>query len=402
MPGNRVHLRAPGDLAVDALPRDRPVLRHFSSPAVPGPAACHQVLHQDARPAPAAPRAPAERRRLGGSRPGVRAVVRTPAHHRLRLLALHPGVGGDPEHRALRLADRRSLHRIAEPRRRHPRRAELHRPDRAAMEPRRLRRGARPARSHPAGLTRSITYQGSTDMTSSTAAHGWTAPDASLPGELPIAPAPYLEVRCHRRLRGRYTGAGALLRSVVPELLAVDGELVAARAIEVVTMAPELAAMVPLPPQTLTNLASRAERTRFYSVTRTLRLSHGAGELVMDWARLVHPGGVVIAFTDLDDADPTDREFVSVLLRRCDPNLVTVLAAAGSADDPLGQALARYARPVTRPPHAQPDPPAGTDLAQLFIDSDGTCDDPAIAAAYAGLPAHERASRHTARAEIGR
>jgi tetratricopeptide (TPR) repeat protein len=237
-------------------------------------------------------------------------------------------------------------------------------------------------------------------MTSSTAAHFWASPAASLPGELPIAPAPHLEVRCHRRLRGPYTGAGALLRTVVPELLAVDGELVAARAIEVVTLAPELAAMVPLPPQTLTNLASRAERTRFYSVTRTLRLSHGAAELVMDWARLVHPGGVVIAFTDLDDADPTDREFVSVLLRRCDPNLLTVLAAAASADDPLGQALARYARQVARPPHAEPDPPAGTDLAQLFIDSDGTCHDPAISAAYAGLPAHERASRHTARAEV--
>src|SRR5580692_10656610 len=367
MPGDRVHLRTPGDLAADALPRDRPVLRDLSSPAVPGSAAGHQVLHQDERPAAAAPPATAERRRLGGSRPGVRALVRAPAHHRLRLLALHPGVGGDPEHRALRLADRRSLHRIAEPRRRHPRRAELHRLDRAAVGPRRLRRGAGPARSHPAGLTRSITYQGSTDMTSSTAAHGWAAPDNAPPdGELPIAPSPHLEVRCHRRLRGPYTGAGALLRSVVPELLAVDGELVAARAIEVVTMAPELAAMVPLPPQTLTNLASRAERTRFYSVTRTLRLSHGAADLVMDWARLVHPGGVVIAFTDLDDADPTDREFVSVLLRRCDPNLLTVLAAAASADDPLGQALARYARQVTRAPHAQPDPPAGTDLAQLF------------------------------------
>jgi len=233
-------------------------------------------------------------------------------------------------------------------------------------------------------------------MTSSTAAHGWTAPAASLPGELPIAPAPHLEVRCHRRLRGPYTGAGALLRRVVPELLAVDGELVATRAIEVVTMAPELAPMVPLPPQTLTNLASRAERTRFYSVTRTLRLSHGAAELVMDWARLLHPGGVTIAFTDLDDADPTDREFVSVLLRRCDPNLLTVLAEAASADDPLGQALARYASQVTRAPHAQPDPPAGTDLAQLFIDSDG----------LRGLrgPARPRAGQqaHRARGGAGR
>jgi tetratricopeptide (TPR) repeat protein len=250
-------------------------------------------------------------------------------------------------------------------------------------------------------------------MTSSAPAHSWVlpptqaakqdSPDARLdaPPEdgMPITPAPYLEVQCHRRLRGPYTGAGTLLRSVVPALLAVDTELVAARAIEIVTMAPELAPMIPVPPQTLTNLAHRAERTRFYSVARTLRLSHGGAELLMDWARLLHPGGVGISFADLDDADPCDREFVSVLLRRCDPKLLSVVAEAGRADDPLGQALARHARQATRRPQAKPYLPAGADLAQLFIDSDGTHQDPAVCQAYAGLPAPERASRHTARAE---
>jgi tetratricopeptide (TPR) repeat protein len=239
-------------------------------------------------------------------------------------------------------------------------------------------------------------------MTSSALAHHWAlppdSPDARPEGSVPAAPKPYLEVSCHRRLRGPYTGGGAVLRRVVPELLAVDGELVAAHATEVVTMAPELTAVVPVPPQTLTNLANRAERTRFYSVARTLRLSHGATELLLDWVRLLHPDGVIIAFRDLDEADPTDREFVSVLLRRCDPGLLTVLAEADRADDPLGQALDRYARQVSWPPHAQLPPSAGADLAQLFIDSDGTAKDPASRRAYAELPAEERARRHTARA----
>jgi len=164
-------------------------------------------------------------------------------------------------------------------------------------------------------------------------------------------------------------------------------------------MAPELIPMVPAPPQTLTTLASRVERTRFYPITRMLSLAHGAVELLMDWARLVHPGGVVIAFADLDDADPSDRQFVSVLLRRCDPEQLSVIAEASGADDPLGRALARYARQVVRQPRAQQDWSAGVDLAQLFIDSDGTAKDPAICQAYAELPAGERASRHTARAE---
>jgi tetratricopeptide (TPR) repeat protein len=256
-------------------------------------------------------------------------------------------------------------------------------------------------------------------MKSATSSHFWTVPAASAgtrargPG-LPTAPRPLIEVPSHRRLRGPYTAAGAVLRHAVPELAAIDRELVAARATEIVTMAPELTAIIPVAPQTLTNLASSEERTRFYPAVRTLRLSHGAAELLMDWARLAHPGGVVLSFLDLDDADPCDREFVSVLLRRCDPALLTVIAEVGgpqpegaaSADDPLGQALARYAAQASRNPQPAPDRPdvseparpAGTDLAQLFIDSDGTDKDPAVRQAYAALPADERAARHTARA----
>jgi tetratricopeptide (TPR) repeat protein len=224
---------------------------------------------------------------------------------------------------------------------------------------------------------------------------------------------PVIEVRCHRRLRGPYTGAGAVLRRAVPELLAIDRELVAARAAAIVTMAPELTAIVPMAPQTLTSSASSEERTRFYPAVRTLRLSHGAVELLMDWARLAHPGGVVLSFRDLDDADPSDREFVSVLLRRCDPSLLTVVAEAAGADDALGQALARYATQALpnalpnvlrnqsasgRPDLSEPARPADADLAQLFIDSDGTDKDPALRQAYAALSAGDRAARHTARA----
>jgi tetratricopeptide (TPR) repeat protein len=236
-------------------------------------------------------------------------------------------------------------------------------------------------------------------MTISEQGHCWVRPAAqdAVPAREAVAPSPGLTVRCHRRLRGPYTGANALLRAVVPDLLEHDPELVAARAIEVATMATELTPVIPVPPQTLTNLANRAERTRFYSVTRTLRLSHGATELVIDWAGL-RPGGAVIEFTELDDADPTDREFVSVLLRRCDPRMLTVIVEADEADDALGLALARFAHPVGRVGSADADWAPGTDLAQVFIDSDGTSKDPRVLAAYEALPAAERATRHDARA----
>ena len=119
-------------------------------------------------------------------------------------------------------------------------------------------------------------------------------------------------------------------------------------------MAPELTALVPMAPQTLTNLASHEERTRFYPAVRTLRLSHGAAELLMDWARLAHPGGVVLSFLDLDDADPCDREFVSVLLRRCDPSLLTVIAEAASRNQPARNQPARNQEAPQRGRPARP------------------------------------------------
>jgi tetratricopeptide (TPR) repeat protein len=215
-----------------------------------------------------------------------------------------------------------------------------------------------------------------------------------------FVPEPDLDLRSHRRLHGPYTAGGALLNHVVPEMVREHGELVAARATEVVSLAPGLTPLVPAPLRTLTSLANRAERTRFYPTARTLHVAHGVAELLTEWARALHPDGVTIAFRELEDADPTDRELVSVLLRRCDPSLVTILVEGDAgADDELSVALARYAQQVPQPPVAEPALPAEADLAQLFIDSDGTSKDPRLERAYAELSPEERASRHAARAE---
>lgn len=247
-------------------------------------------------------------------------------------------------------------------------------------------------------------------MTSSPPRHCWAATGTAgatpttgttAHGDLSPAPEPDVDVRCHRRLRGPYTGGGALLRAVVPELAGSHDEFIAARATEVISLAPDLAPQVPIAPQTLTALASRAERTRFYSVARTLRVSHGVAELLMDWARAVHPGGTVLRFRELDDADPTDRELVAVLLRRCDPAVLRLVVETDSlADDELGQALKTYADRVAAPRTAAAEWPGGADLAQLYIDADGTSKDVELATAYAALPAGERAARHSARAEL--
>lgn len=238
-------------------------------------------------------------------------------------------------------------------------------------------------------------------MTTSPAKHRWAVldPDASAADELAAPQAPHFDLRSHRQLRGPYTAGGALLRGVVPELLGQHGDLLTARSIEIAAVAPELTPLVPPRPRTLTEGASQVERTRFYSATRTRRLANGIAELLTDWARALHPGGVVIAFRELDEADQTDIELVRLLLRRCDPALVTLVVDTDDAStEALGGALADHARRVRRLPPAGPPAP-DADLAQAFIDSDGTTRDRASQRAYASLPPQERARRHTARAE---
>lgn len=185
-----------------------------------------------------------------------------------------------------------------------------------------------------------------------------------------------LELRCHRRLRGPYSGGSALLRAIVPELGAVAPELAAASSTAVVAIAPDLQGRVPDRPATLTDLADGSERTRFYAVARTRDLAYMVSELVNAWARTCHPEGVLLRFAELAEADVTDRQLVDMLRRRG--------AAAGVAVE-------------------TPDRPEiavlPADAAQAWIDSDGTLPEPHVHAAYQALPAQERARRHADRAQ---
>ncbi|HEX4091896.1 MAG TPA: tetratricopeptide repeat protein [Trebonia sp.] len=234
---------------------------------------------------------------------------------------------------------------------------------------------------------------------------------------LPVPPPLLPPASAHRRLRGPYTAAGTIMRAVAPDALARFPALVAAHEIEIRCVTPELRDLIPATRETLTSLAVPAERTRFYSRLRTLRIAHGLTEFLRDYATAIgEPRSVVV--DDVDDADQTDQELVSVLLRRLDPGLLTlVIGTSGAADrpepaarfgDPLGRALTRYAQHLDaagpasqaapRPPAAASLPvPAG--LAAAYVSSDCTADAPGLESAYLRLSTAERARLHDARAD---
>jgi hypothetical protein len=91
------------------------------------------------------------------------------------------------------------------------------------------------------------------------------------------------------------------------------------------------------------SLAVPAERTRFYSRLRTLRIAHGLTEFLRDYAAAAGGQPRSLVIDHVDEADQTDKELVSVLLRRLDPAPLTlVIGTSGRpGSDPDGPGRGR-------------------------------------------------------------
>src|SRR5882724_7685701 len=95
---------------------------------------------------------------------------------------------------------------------------------------------------------------------------------------------PELRIDCHRGLRGPYTGAGTLLRTLVPSAWEQSPHLVREHADEILSVAPDLAGHIGGTPGTLTSTAQFEEQTRLYPAGRTRRLAHGLVDFVIGCA----------------------------------------------------------------------------------------------------------------------
>ncbi|MGJ6969519.1 tetratricopeptide repeat protein [Streptosporangium sp. G11] len=203
----------------------------------------------------------------------------------------------------------------------------------------------------------------------------------------------------HRRLRGPYTAAGTLLRAVVPTALEHWPELVARHDIEILAAAGELRDLVPASRQTLMSAEPSATRTHFYTRGRTLCLANGLAEFFRDHAVALGGGPYTLVVDNAHEADPTDQEFLAVLLRRLDPEVLTMVVGTTVQQAPSG--LSTALRDHTRTIDSLISKRVSIEpLASAYVDSDGTSDDPAELSAYEALPQADRASLHDARAAV--
>lgn len=206
--------------------------------------------------------------------------------------------------------------------------------------------------------------------------------------------------RCHRRLRGPYTGVDTVLADVLPYAQDRWPELVAFHRLELLDGMPRFAAIIGPVPHTLAADAPMEERTRWYNELMVRCMNQGIVTFLREYARRVRADGgdlPVLVFDGLHDADRTTADFVGLFVRRVDPGLwPAVVGSSGDVDADLAAVLDTYAERRTAPAlPAEPVPATAAD----WVDSDGTCDDPAALAAYLALPDTERAALHDRRAD---
>ncbi|MEU3463648.1 tetratricopeptide repeat protein [Streptomyces sp. NPDC006733] len=209
------------------------------------------------------------------------------------------------------------------------------------------------------------------------------------------AGGPTVVALCDRRLRGPYTGVDTVLTALLPEAHARWPELVEEHRAELLYGVPELAEVIGTVPQQLTSTGPFAHRTR-RSGGRMIRcMSQGVVTFLLGYARRVAAEGggpLRLVFEDIHAAEVTTQEFVALLLRRCDPEILQVVVCGRDElpDGELAGTLPRRARtlrvadtanaPAGTVPHDERGPEA---LVRAYVEADGSSDDPAEAAAYA-------------------
>ena len=161
---------------------------------------------------------------------------------------------------------------------------------------------------------------------------------AAAVADLPLPPQWLAPISANRRLRGPYTAGGALVRAIVPAAMDRWPDLVAKHQTELLTIAPDLAERMPVTQETLTSLAIPAERTRFYSALRTLRLAHGITEFTIEHLRRCGDTGGSLVIDDIHHADYTDQELLAVMLRRIDPALLRIVVCGAPGFGHLDEA----------------------------------------------------------------
>ena len=173
------------------------------------------------------------------------------------------------------------------------------------------------------------------------------------------------ELDVHRRLRGPYTGAGTLVRSILPNALAWWPDLVSRHSAELLSVAPEMAHCLPPGEQTC----------------RASRIAAGVTEFVAEVLKRDGEVSRLLVVRHLPDADPTDAAWLGLMHERLAPQLLEIEEVTG------------------RSPDGATDLSDAAGLAAAYVRSECLAEGSSVEFAYRSLPHDEREALHDQRAD---
>ena len=211
---------------------------------------------------------------------------------------------------------------------------------------------------------------------------------------------PAILARCHRRLRGPYTGVDTVLAAVAPEAARRWPGLLEQHRFELLYGIPELEDVIGAAPRTLAADSPFRERTRFFSADLIRCVSQGIVTFLTAHAKRVLAAGELmpaVVFEEVHAAEPTTQEFIGLLLRRCAPEALRLVVSGDDTEllaelaDEISAGTERAHCPAApRPGHRR----APADLAAAYVAGHGTSDDPAEIDAYQRSAPELRARLH--------
>jgi tetratricopeptide (TPR) repeat protein len=146
------------------------------------------------------------------------------------------------------------------------------------------------------------------------------------------------QVDCHRNHRGPYTGAGELLRTIVPGAYQRKPDLVLTHAITLLSVSPEMKSIIPISYELDRSFTNVTSDDGFLSRTRTRQIAHGLVDFLFAYFAQEDFSPCSISFENVHMADPLDQEFIALLLRRADPEFLYLTIHTDSTT-PLPEAL---------------------------------------------------------------
>jgi tetratricopeptide (TPR) repeat protein len=221
-----------------------------------------------------------------------------------------------------------------------------------------------------------------------------------------------LTARCHRRLRGPYTGVDTVLAAVLPDAARRWPDLVEEHRLELLHGMPELQAIIGAAPHSLAEDSSYVERTRWYSAEMVRCMSQGIVTFLTTHARRMQAAGEplpAVVFEEVHAAEHTTQEFIALLMRRSDPSTLRLVisgidqALLAELEDELAAGADRVtaaAWPAAAPGAAAGPGQSQQELVAAYVGGHGTSDDPAEIGAYERADPALRAWLHDEQADL--